>query len=253
MFIASDFFTLPASLLPFAAFFDPSSLPWAWVEQISKALAAFDFKEEGGLTPPSAGFGALQGDGRASGFGLSRGFGVPPGFSVGDKVYVHPTAKLPPYGAIEGPAYIGPHTELRPGVYIRQNVIVGAHCVLGNACEYKNCLLMDAVATPHYTYVGDSILGSHAHLAAGSILANLRLDKAPISIKGPAGELIPTGLRKLGAILGEGAEVGCNAVLQPGTLLGKQSIVMPTVAFGGYLPAGARAFSKAQTGIRLRQ
>ncbi len=229
MFKASDFFTLPASLLPFADFFDPSSTPWFWVEQISKALAAFDCKDEARLTP------------------------LPRGFSVSDTVYMHPTVKLPPYGMIEGPAYIGPGTELRPGVYIRQNVIVGANCVLGNACEYKNCLLMDNVATPHYNYVGDSILGSHAHLAAGAILANLRLDKVPITIKDPSGELIPTGLRKLGAILGEGAEVGCNAVLQPGTLLGKQSVVMPTIAFGGYLPAGARAFSKAQTGIRLRQ
>ncbi len=229
MFKASDFFTLPTSLLSFADFFDPSTPPWSWVEQISKALAAFEFGAEGYLGP------------------------IPSGFSVGEKVYLHPTVKLPPYGMIEGPAYIGPGTELRPGVYIRQNVIVGANCVLGNACEYKNCLLMDNVATPHYNYVGDSILGSHAHLAAGSILANLRLDKAPIAVKGSSGELIPTGLRKLGAILGEGTEVGCNAVLQPGTLLGKQAIVMPTIAFGGYLPTGARAFSKAQTGIRLRQ
>ncbi len=228
MFKASDFFTLPTSLLSFAPFFDPSSPPWTWVEAISKALAAFEFEDEARLKP------------------------LPSGFSVGARVYLHSTVKLPPYGVIEGPAYIGPGTELRAGVYIRQNVIVGANCVLGNACEYKNCLVMDAVATPHYNYVGDSILGSHAHLAAGSILANLRLDKAPIMIKSPSGELIPTGMRKLGAILGEAAEVGCNAVLQPGTLLGKQSIIMPTVAFGGYLPAGARAFSEAQTSIRLR-
>lgn len=223
MFKASDFFTLPASLLHFSSFFDPSSLPWAWVEQISKALAAHDFKEEG----------------------LARGSSsLPPGLTIGPYVYIHPTVKLPPYGMIEGPAYIGPHTELRPGVYIRQNVIVGGHCVLGNACEYKNCLLMDAVATPHYNYVGDSILGNKAHLGAGSILANLRLDQALVTVKGPEGQKIPTALRKLGAIVGEGAEVGCNAVLQPGTLLGKKSIVMPTLAFGGYLPPGARAFNR---------
>lgn len=215
MFKASDFFTLPESL-PFSDFFDPSSPPWEWILQIQKALAAFDFAKY-----------PLQ-------------LRVPPGFSVGKQVYLAPSVKLPPYGVIEGPAYIGPRTELRPGVYIRQNVIVGADCVLGNACEYKNCLLMDAVATPHYNYVGDSILGNKAHMAAGSILANLRLDKAPISLK-LDGQLVPTGLRKLGAILGEGAEVGCNAVLQPGTLLGKNAIVMPTIAFGGYLAPGTRA------------
>jgi UDP-N-acetylglucosamine diphosphorylase / glucose-1-phosphate thymidylyltransferase / UDP-N-acetylgalactosamine diphosphorylase / glucosamine-1-phosphate N-acetyltransferase / galactosamine-1-phosphate N-acetyltransferase len=215
MFKASDFFTLPDSL-PFKDFFDPSIPPWAWVEQIQKALAQFDFAKH-----------PLK-------------LLIPPGFTVGKQVYLDPSVKLPPYGVIEGPAYIGAHTELRPGVYIRQNVIVGAACVLGNACEYKNCLLMDGVATPHYNYVGDSILGNKAHMAAGSILANLRLDKAPITIK-TEGQLIQTGLRKLGALIGEGAEIGCNAVLQPGTLLGKNAIVMPTLAFGGYLAPGTRA------------
>jgi bifunctional N-acetylglucosamine-1-phosphate-uridyltransferase/glucosamine-1-phosphate-acetyltransferase GlmU-like protein len=109
--------------------------------------------------------------------------------------------------------------------------------VLGNACEYKNSLLMDRVATPHYNYVGDSILGNQAHLGAGAICSNYRLDHREVLVRDGA-DLRPTGLRKFGAILGDGAEVGCNAVLNPGTLLGPRALVMPAMAFGGYLPAG---------------
>jgi NDP-sugar pyrophosphorylase family protein len=119
---------------------------------------------------------------------------------------------------------------------IRGNVIVGAKSVLGNACEYKNCLLMDRVETPHYNYVGDSILGSHSHLGAGAICSNLRLDRQPVTVRGPD-VTWDTGLRKFGAILGEQAEVGCNAVLNPGAVLGKRALVMPAMAFGGVLPA----------------
>ena len=107
--------------------------------------------------------------------------------------------------------------------------------VLGNACEFKNCLLMDGVQVPHFNYVGDSILGNGAHLGAGAICSNLRLDRQPVVVRGPAGNL-PTGLVKLGAILGDRAEVGCNAVLNPGSVLGRRALVMPTVPFSGYLP-----------------
>jgi NDP-sugar pyrophosphorylase family protein len=120
---------------------------------------------------------------------------------------------------------------------VRGNVIVGEGCVLGNACEYKNCLLMDGVATPHYNYVGDSVLGNRAHLGAGAICSNYRLDHRDVLVR--EGDTVhTTGLRKFGAIIGDGAEVGCNAVLNPGTLLGKRALVMPAIAFGGYLPAG---------------
>jgi NDP-sugar pyrophosphorylase family protein len=120
---------------------------------------------------------------------------------------------------------------------VRGNVIVGEGCVLGNACEYKNCLLMDGVATPHYNYVGDSILGNRAHLGAGVICSNYRLDHREVLVR--EGETLhQTGLRKFGAILGDAAEVGCNAVLNPGTLLGPRALVMPSMAFGGCLPAG---------------
>jgi NDP-sugar pyrophosphorylase family protein len=109
--------------------------------------------------------------------------------------------------------------------------------VLGNSSEFKNCLLLDGVQAPHFNYVGDSILGNGAHLAAGAICSNLRLDQAEVVVRLPD-RTVSTGLRKFGAVLGDKAEVGCNAVLNPGTLLGPRSLVMPAMAFGGYLPAG---------------
>jgi len=126
---------------------------------------------------------------------------------------------------------------------VRGNVIVGEGCVLGNASEFKNCLLMDDVHAPHFNYVGDSILGSGAHLGAGVICSNLRLDQQPVTIRTDTATF-ETGLRKFGAVLGEEAEVGCNAVLQPGTLLGRRALVMPLTAFGGYLPAATIARSR---------
>jgi NDP-sugar pyrophosphorylase family protein len=123
---------------------------------------------------------------------------------------------------------------------VRGNVIVGERCVLGNACEYKNCLLLDEVQTPHYNYVGDSILGRAAHLGAGVICSNLRLDQQEVTVRA-ADQTYATGLRKFGAILGDKAEVGSNSVLNPGTVLGPRALVMPAMAFGGHLPAGTIA------------
>jgi bifunctional N-acetylglucosamine-1-phosphate-uridyltransferase/glucosamine-1-phosphate-acetyltransferase GlmU-like protein len=114
--------------------------------------------------------------------------------------------------------------------------------VLGNSCEFKNCLLMDRVQVPHFNYVGDSILGNQAHFGAGVICSNLRLDQKPIVIR-TATATYETGLRKFGAIVGDQAEVGCNAVLNPGTLLGQRALVMPAMAFGGHLPAATIAHS----------
>ena len=148
--------------------------------------------------------------------------------------------KLPAYATIIGPVWIGARTEIRPGAFIRGNVIVGEGCVLGNACEFKNCLLMDHVQVPHFSYVGDSILGNGAHLGAGAICSNLRLDQQPIVIR-TADATYETGLKKFGAILGDRAEVGCNAVLNPGTLLGPRALVSPAIAFSGYLPAATIA------------
>ncbi len=216
---------LPGSL-PFAEHFDSGAAPWAWLPRIAEALAAHDFAK------------------------ASRLPAVPPGVTVEGPVYLHPSVKLPPFCVIRGPAYIGENVEIRPGCYVRGNVIVGAGSVLGNSCEYKNCLLMENVETPHYNYVGDSILGNRAHLGAGAICANLRLDRRPVVIR-LEGERYETGLVKVGAFLGDGAEAGCNSVLQPGTILGKAAAVI-SMAFHGYLPAGRIAMASQTTRILPR-
>ncbi len=212
---ASDFFDLPPSLAPFAGFFRPEANAWEWVSLIAAALAAQD--------APRA--------------GAAR---VPAGVQVEGPVHFGSGVTFPASATIIGPAWIGPGTQIRPGAFIRGGVITGADCVLGHACEFKNCLLLDRVQVPHFSYVGDSVLGNGAHLGAGAICSNLRLDQQVIFITTAQGP-VNTGMRKLGAILGDAAEVGCNAVLNPGTLLGKRSLVMPAIAFGGVLPAGTIA------------
>jgi NDP-sugar pyrophosphorylase family protein len=131
-------------------------------------------------------------------------------------------------------------------------VITGEGCVLGNASEFKNCLLMDGVQAPHYNYVGDSVLGNKAHLGAGAICSNLRLDQKPVVVHLPTGS-VDTGLKKFGAIVGDAAEVGCNAVLNPGTLLGPRSLVMPSIAFGGVLPPATIARVRQQVTLVPRK
>jgi UDP-N-acetylglucosamine diphosphorylase / glucose-1-phosphate thymidylyltransferase / UDP-N-acetylgalactosamine diphosphorylase / glucosamine-1-phosphate N-acetyltransferase / galactosamine-1-phosphate N-acetyltransferase len=216
---ASDLFALPPSLQPFAAHFKPAVAPWEWLPQIGPALKSL---------PAPAG-----------------GAAIPPGVHIEGQVWLHPSVKLPAYATIIGPSWIGAKTEIRPGAFIRGNVIVGEGCVLGNSCEFKNCLLLDGVQVPHFSYVGDSILGNRAHLGAGVICSNLRLDQKPIVIR--VGETVyETGLRKLGAILGDAAEVGCNAVLNPGAVLGRRALVAPTMSFAGYLPEGMLAFARPQ-------
>jgi NDP-sugar pyrophosphorylase family protein len=211
---ASDFFSLPASLTTFAQYFPAEAAPWDWIKAIAPALAGYSL--------PTT---------------TTR---IPPGVHVEGQVWLHASVKLPAYATLIGPLWIGANTEIRPGAYLRGNVIVGDGCVLGNACEFKNCLLMDKVQVPHFSYVGDSILGNHAHLGAGVICSNLRLDQQPIVIR-TDDSTYETGLRKFGAILGDEAEVGCNAVLQPGTLLGQRALIMPLTAFGGHLPANTLA------------
>ncbi len=160
-----------------------------------------------------------------------------PGVLVGENVEIAPTA------VINGPAIIGHNTVLRPGAYIRGNVITGSGCVLGNSCEYKNCILLDGVQTPHYNYIGDSILGNRAHTGAGAVCSNLKSDGKPVVIHGK--EDIPTGLRKIGGILGDGADVGCGCVLNPGTVIGKNTSVYPLTPLRGVYPENA--IVKAQT------
>ena len=119
---------------------------------------------------------------------------------------------------------------IRPGAFIRGNVIAGENCVLGNSCEFKNCLLLDGVQAAHFNYVGDSLLGNGAHLGAGVICSNLRLDQGEVTVRLPGGT-VGTGLKKFGAVIGDRAEIGCNAVLNPGSLIGPRALVMPCTAF----------------------
>ena len=205
---ASDFFYFPDSL-PFSDFFCADVSPWKWVPRIKDALVEF----------PS----------NTSTLERSNSF------HITGNVFIHPSVNLPAYGSIEGPAYIGEGCELRPGVYIRGNVIAGMGCVLGNSCEFKNSLLLENVQVPHFSYVGDSILGNGAHLGAGVICSNLRIDKGNVPVILPDGTKHCSGLRKLGALVGDHVEVGCNSVLNPGSMLGRHSLVLPGTSFNGTL------------------
>ena len=152
-----------------------------------------------------------------------------PGVIIGENVTVAATA------TIEGPCVIGPGTEIRPGAYIRGSVITGSNCVIGNSTELKNCILLDRVQVPHYNYVGDSVLGNHVHMGAGSICSNLKSDGKPVVIHGE--EDIVTGLRKIGGLLGDEADIGCGCVVNPGTVIGKNTSVYPLTALRGVYPA----------------
>lgn len=147
------------------------------------------------------------------------------GILVGENVKIHPTATIDP------PAIIGSGTELRPGAFVRGNVITGKNCVVGNSSELKNCILLDGVQVPHYNYVGDSVLGNMAHMGAGSICSNLKSDGKPVVIHGDK-EYV-TGLRKIGGILADGADIGCGCVLNPGTVIGRGTSVYPLTSVRG--------------------
>lgn len=153
---------------------------------------------------------------------------------------------------VKGPAWIGENCEIRNGAYIRENVIVGNGCVLGNSCEFKNSILFDEAQVPHFNYVGDSILGVRAHLGAGVILSNVKLDHSEITIAGADGP-IPTGLRKFGAILGDHAEIGCNSVLSPGSVIGRETVLYPGSQWRGVAPAGSIVKQKQEFDIISRR
>ena len=151
-------------------------------------------------------------------------------------VWVHKTATVAPTAYLGAPCIIGPETEVRHCAFIRGSALVGEHCVVGNSVELKNVILFDNVQTPHYNYVGDSILGYKSHMGAGSITSNVKSDKTLVVVK-DGKEQIPTGLKKFGAMLGDYVEVGCNSVLNPGTILGRRSSVYPTSCVRGTVEA----------------
>ena len=160
---------------------------------------------------------------------------VDPRAVVGERVFIAPGACIEAGAVIKGPAWIGPGTLVRSGAYVRENVIVGSHCVLGNSSEFKNCLLFNGCEVPHFNYVGDSILGYKAHLGAGVICSNVRLDRRHVMVHNGEGGFIDTGLRKFGAIIGDRTEIGCNSVLSPGSVLGRDCIVYPLTSWQGVL------------------
>lgn len=151
-------------------------------------------------------------------------------------VWVHKSATVAPTAYLGAPCIIGPETEVRHCAFIRGSALVGAHCVVGNSVELKNVILFDNVQTPHYNYVGDSILGYKSHMGAGSITSNVKSDKTLVVVKA-GGEEYPTGRKKFGAILGDHVEVGCNSVLNPGTVIGRRSNVYPVSCVRGVIPA----------------
>ena len=168
---------------------------------------------------------------------------------VQPRVWVHKTAKVCPSAYLGEPCIIGPNTEVRHCAFIRGSALVGEGCVVGNSTELKNVILFDGVQVPHYNYVGDSILGYKAHMGAGSVTSNVKADKTLVVIHGDTE--IPTGIKKVGAMLGDFAEVGCNSVLNPGTVIGRNSNVYPTACVRGVVPENS-IYKKNDTIVEKR-
>lgn len=152
-----------------------------------------------------------------------------------ENVWIAKSAKIYPLNTIMGPCIIGERTEVRPGAFIRGNALVGNDCVVGNSTELKNVILFNHVQVPHYNYVGDSVLGFYSHMGAGSITSNVKADKTLVHVKGD-GYDIETGLKKFGAMLGDHVEIGCNSVLNPGTVVCQDSNVYPVSMVRGVVP-----------------
>lgn len=151
-----------------------------------------------------------------------------------DNIWIHKNAKVNKSAELHGPCIIDDGAEIRCNAYIRGSVIIGKNSVLGNSCEIKNAILYDDVQVPHFSYVGDSILGSHSHMGASSIISNLKSDKKNIVIK-YGDELIETGMRKIGAFLGDNVEIGCGCVLNPGTIIMPNSNIYPLTSVRGII------------------
>jgi NDP-sugar pyrophosphorylase family protein len=171
---------------------------------------------------------------------------------IGPQVYIGPGTVVEDGAMIKGPAIIGRDCEIRHNAYVREQVIIGDGCVVGNACELKMAVLFNGCQVPHFNYVGDSILGHQAHLGAGVKVSNVKLLPGHVMVEFE-GVVHDTGLRKFGALVGDGAEVGCNAVLNPGSILGRGALVYPNVNWRGVLPAGMVAKNKAAQEIVARR
>jgi len=174
------------------------------------------------------------------------------GATIGERVVIGAGTVVEPGALIKGPAIIGKNCQIRHNAYIRENVIIGDGCVVGNASELKNALLFNGAQVPHFNYVGDSILGHKAHTGAGVICSNLKSLPGNVTIM-VNGVQLDTGLRKFGAIIGDGAEVGCNSVLNPGSIIGRGAIIYPGVNWRGFLPANNIAKNKAEVEVAVKR
>jgi NDP-sugar pyrophosphorylase family protein len=171
---------------------------------------------------------------------------------VGENVFIGKGTVLEDGVMIKGPAIIGNNCRIRHNAYFRENVIVGNDCVIGNATELKNALLFNHCEAPHYNYIGDSILGYKAHLGAGVKISNLKVGGTPVVVEHD-GQRIATGLRKFGALVGDRTEIGCNAVLNPGSILGRDCLVYPNTNWRGVLPANSIAKNRASLEVVARE
>ena len=171
---------------------------------------------------------------------------------IGPDVFIGEGTVVEPGVMIKGPAIIGRNCEIRHNAYIREQVIIGDGCVIGNSCEFKNALLFNKCQVPHFNYVGDSIFGYKAHCGAGVKISNVKLVPGNVILEWE-GRKYDTGLRKFGALLGDNTDIGCNAVLNPGTIIGRNSVVYPNTNWRGILPSGHMAKNKAQIEITARR
>lgn len=162
---------------------------------------------------------------------------VMPGAYVSGRVQLGEGCLVEPGAVVKGPAIIGPSTVIRQGAYVREYCLIGAHCVVGHATEVKASILLDGAQAPHFNYVGDSILGRRCNLGAGTKLSNLKNDGGEVVVRGPGGAAVRTGLRKLGAVIGDEVATGCNCVTSPGAFIGPGSLVYANVVVRGFVPA----------------
>jgi len=208
MFMAENLFDL--SQTEYAALLEGEGPAWKALARISKFLAA-----------------NLQAANHAT---------VSPKAVIGENVFLSEGTVVEPGATIDGPAIIGANCQIRHNAYIRANVIIGDNCMIGNSCELKNALLFNDCQVPHFNYVGDSILGHHAHLGAGVVLSNFKSLPGNVTVQ-HGDEKIDTGLRKFGALIGDHTEIGCNSVLNPGSIIGRGSVIYPNINWRGVLAA----------------
>lgn len=155
---------------------------------------------------------------------------------IGKNIWIHKTAQIAPTIAMGGPMIIGPRVQVRQGAFLRGRIIIGEHVVIGNSCEIKNSIIFDEAQVPHFNYVGDTIMGYKSHLGAGAVTSNVKSDKSLVKVHAEDGD-VATRLKKFGAIIGDHVEIGCNSVLNPGTVIGRSSSVYPLSSVRGCVPA----------------